>query len=361
MKILLLTDIPPCKNLTAGLVLDQLCNFLPHGSLVCFTVLNPHLSARLSPDLGWIPITYAIKPEENAHRWPAGRWGVVTAAVVETYRRLFDIPVLLEQAETFASLCQVDAIWAVLQGQTMVRLARPLADRLGVPLYTQVWDPLSWWLTARRVDPWNRALALEAFDAAMRRSLACATASWPMAEEYSAKYGILSVPVISSHDPAMARHPHLEGGSGSVVTIGMAGQFYAAYEWNLLIKALNHAGWKVCGKDVRIITMGGGPPPCYYPPRVRLNFWVGKASRRPSKYCQKRTSSIVPIPLPRRWRKWCASASPPSWCCTWLPAGRCCSTVRQSPPRPGTWPCETPACVAPPRRQPPSTTSSSVW
>ena len=197
---------------------------------------------------------------------------MVTAAVVETYRRLFDIPVLLEQAETFASLCQVDAIWAVLQGQTMVRLARPLANRLGVPLYTQVWDPLSWWLTARRVDPWNRALALEAFDAAMRRSLASATASWPMAEEYSAKYGILSVPVISSHDPAMARHPHLEGGSGSVVTIGMAGQFYAAYEWNLLIKALNHAGWKVCGKDVRIITMGGGPPPCYYPPEGPVEF-----------------------------------------------------------------------------------------
>src|SRR6266446_1772314 len=66
MKILLLTDIPPCKNFTAGLVLDQLVRFLPPGSVACFAVVNPEVNARLSVDLNWIPVEYVKKPREKA-------------------------------------------------------------------------------------------------------------------------------------------------------------------------------------------------------------------------------------------------------------------------------------------------------
>ena len=67
---MLITDIPPCKELTAGLVLDRLCRFLPRGALVCFAPIDPKINPKLSKDLEEIPIVYAKKRVETAWQPP---------------------------------------------------------------------------------------------------------------------------------------------------------------------------------------------------------------------------------------------------------------------------------------------------
>ena len=261
MRVLLLTDIPPCSNLTAGLVLEQLCRFMPRGSLVCFTVLNPHLSVRVSSDLEWIPVAYARKPWEVAIRWPqSSSLGSVSAWIVEEYHSRISTRNLLKKAEIFARTCGIDAIWAVLEGQTMVRMALPLAERLGVPLFTQVFDPLSWWLRAHGTDAHHSRAALVQFNRTLQASEACATASKAMAEAYSTLYGTRCVPVISSHDATIAARPSHALSSGSEVTIAMAGQFYAADEWNSLIRGLEVANWMIAGRKVRLRVLGAHKP-----------------------------------------------------------------------------------------------------
>lgn len=277
MTILLLTDIPPTKTLTAGLVLDQLCRLLPQGSIACYTVLNPHLTARLTPDLGGIPVKYVPKPNEYGLRWPESKGGAFLSYAAQTYRRRYARNDLVEDAAEFARAVGADRIWAVLQGQTIISMALPLADRLGIPLYTQVWDPLSWWLKAHEVDRFSRARAHADFDRALLSSRACATASWAMSEVYGERYGTRCVPLIASHPAELGLSPDLDGCRDDCVTIGMAGQFYAAEEWHTLVRALTIANWRVGGKEVRLRVLGAQPPPPGTPPeKVDFRGWVSQ-------------------------------------------------------------------------------------
>jgi glycosyltransferase involved in cell wall biosynthesis len=277
VKLLLLTDMPPCRTFTAGLVLDQLCRFMPRGSVACFAVVNPQLEGRLSPDLSWIPIAYTAKRDETAFRVLPGKLSVLSAYCVEAMRRRYIVPRIVCQAVDFALENEVDAVWAVLQGQTVIQMAVDVADRLAVPLFTQVWDPLSWWLLANHIDRLNRRAALADFDRALRRSKACAVASWAMAEEFKSRYGTFTVPVIASHSSEIARRPDLSAVcTATEITIGMAGQFYAGTEWLALIRALNMAHWRVSDKSVHIIAVGPTLPPGDIPPE-RIDYLGWKA------------------------------------------------------------------------------------
>jgi glycosyltransferase involved in cell wall biosynthesis len=267
VKLLLLTDAPPCSNLTAGLVLAQMCRFLPAGSVVCYLVLNPYLKPEPCPDLDWIVTEVIEKPNEVGVDKPSTCGICVLSALAkENVKRWFIIPRLVERAAAFGRKHAVDAVWAVLQGQTLVRMAQPVAEQLNVPLYTQVWDPLSWWLTVYKVDFWNRHVALSTFDRTMRASAACATASWAMADDFCRKYGVRSVPVIASHDAAVSAPAAQTLRNRDELVIGMAGQFYAHEEWFQLITALNCAGWQVAGRTVRLTVLGHKEPIGEIPP-----------------------------------------------------------------------------------------------
>ena len=153
----------------------------------------------------------------------------------------------------------------------MVRMAAAVADGIGVPLRVQVWDPLGWWLTAHNVDRLNRNWDLALFDKAMRQAVTCATASWAMASRYEQTYGTPCIPVIASHDAALVQFPPPELHKSDELIIGMAGQFYADSEWLALLKALDHAGWQVAGRNVILKVFGNHPPPGSTP-AGHLNF-----------------------------------------------------------------------------------------
>ncbi len=256
MKILLLTDVPPCTNYTAGMVLGQIVKVLPKGSVSCFCVLNPDLqNIEHDPELNDLPLEYVAKPREAA--FPrTGYISELKSFAAEQFRRQVAIPNLVNRVADFAHRQNVDTVWVVLQGQTMVRLAAAVADKLQMPLFTLVWDPLAWWLKANQVDRWTSRQAIAEFDSVIRRSCAVATASPAMSIAYKAEYGVRSVALIASHDRATsvtpAGRPHHEG----ELVIGMAGQFYANAEWQTLVKTLNLANWSIGGREIRLLVLG---------------------------------------------------------------------------------------------------------
>lgn len=276
MKLLLLSDIPPCSDLTGGLVLAQQCRFVEQGKLANFCVLNPCLDPELFPDLGWIPTKTVPKPNETGVRDYRGvRLGGAAAYAIETRKRLWLVPKLVQQAVAFGREQGVDALWVMLQGQTMARMALPVARALGVPLYTQVWDPISWWLQVHDVDHINRRIAQRDFNDAIRNSEACATASWAMAEHYEKTYGTRSLPVIAGLDAKLAREPATALRNDHELVLGLAGQFYAGDAWHHLIEALNSVGWRGGGRQVRIVTMGHYAPTGNFPEnKVDHRGWV---------------------------------------------------------------------------------------
>lgn len=276
MKILLLTDIPPCKDYTAGIVQDQLCRFLPEGSVVCYAVVNRTISARLSTDLN-IPIEYCKKPIERAIRLLPGNIGRFIARWVENWREKQVLKTILPQVVKFGKKHQVDRVWCVLQGQTMVRLARPVAEALGVSLHTQVWDPFGWWLRANKIDADTSTKLLEKFDEVIRASRTCATASWAMSKEYTEKYGIKNIPVISSLAREIALSPATAPNQSDEFIIGLAGQIYATEEWNTLIAAIEKFDWKIDGRKIKFhILSRGMPSGVTHPKYVEYLGWMSQ-------------------------------------------------------------------------------------
>ncbi|ABV73688.1 possible glycosyltransferase [Rickettsia canadensis str. McKiel] len=258
MKILLLTDIPPCENYTAGLVLYPLVKFLPLDQIVICSVANPTLDFKIPKELKKIPHLKLFKPIEAARRYKEGKIGDLIAYSFELFNaakvKYFLLPTIIK----FAKEQQVDAIWAVLQGQTIIRLTRPLAKKLKVSLFTQIWDPFEWWLRANKIDGFTQKRLLKEFDAVIKHSTCCATASWAMSESYKAKYNISTIPVIAGLPQEFARLLSISYRDESEFIISMAGQFYAQAEWLSFINALNQANWIIAGRKIKVRVIGGG-------------------------------------------------------------------------------------------------------
>lgn len=258
MKLLLLTDIPPCRNFTAGLVLDRLVSFLPKDQLAICAVVNPALQPEIPAELDDVPRLLLTKPREASVRVLPRRAGVLSAFPYELLQAGRVRNDLLPKIVEFAKAQRVDAVWVVLQGQTMVRLARQLTQKLNVPLLTQVWDPFGWWLQANRIDGFTRRRLQKEFDDVLKHSTSCATASWAMSENYTAKYNVANVPVIAGLPRELATEPAARPHVRDEFIIAMAGQFYAQAEWQCLQYALNGCNWTVAGRRIRVRVMGGG-------------------------------------------------------------------------------------------------------
>lgn len=277
MKILLLSDIPPCENFTAGLVLSAMVRFVPRDEICCFTVANPTLDMQLAPEFANIPFEVHVKPNENWAWLPRQRFVRSLSSVVsfagEYITEQTVVRALIRKAVSFGRKQGVDRVWAVLQGQTMIRMAQAVADQLGVPLHTHVWDPFSWWAKANCLDGITTRRIQSMFDNAIRHSRCVATASEPMAELYRDRFGVAAVPVIASHPQSMAQAPDLSCNDKKPLVIGMAGQFYAANEWLQLLHALRSANWRVAGRAVRIVVLGAQRPPGVIDEHVSLLGW----------------------------------------------------------------------------------------
>jgi len=255
MRLLLLTDIPPCWNYTAGIVLAQLAGFLEQDSLICFCVKHPDIQPVIPDDLSWMPIQYAAKPRENWRFLPK-QLGAISSFIAQSLTEIYPTLSLRDEIIKFGRHYKVDAVWCVLQGQTMIRLAVPVANRLGVPLLTEVWDPLRWWLQDNRVDSLSSKRILHQFSLALQSSNCCATASWNMADEYYQRYGCQTISFLPSLPASWAKAPAKTPCNESDFTIGLAGQIYATDTWNALIKALDKTNWKLADRNVCIRLLG---------------------------------------------------------------------------------------------------------
>ncbi|RJO65766.1 MAG: glycosyltransferase [Myxococcales bacterium] len=259
-KILLLTDVPPSKYFSGALLTDQLVRFLPKGSVACFSPVMAGLkNAVLAPDLDYVPIQYHVKPREyTGHLLPRKfKLGHLSSFLMENYNAAVPVHSLIRKAVRFGRDFGATAVWAIIQGQTMIRMARPVAEGLGASLYIQVWDAPQWALKRNRIDPLMRRHLLAEYERLLRQSRVVGAASWAMAEDYQARYGVRAVPLASSLDAAQAREPATAPHAEGPLTISLAGQIYAEDEWDALMEAIDGMNWTIGGRPIKVRLMGG--------------------------------------------------------------------------------------------------------
>lgn len=247
-KILLLTSVPPTKNKTGGLILDQLCRFMKINSIACYAIVDRVIYPHLTPDLDWIPTKYFLRYNEYIRTF-------IPSRLAEFIDNLY-LKVILRNIRKFVRKNEIDAIWCILEGLTLIRLASLIKSELGIPLITQVWDPPEWWLRARRVSPNYRAKILHDFEKAIIDSRVCSTTSWEMSKEYNHKYGVETIPFLPSLPAEMALKSSTKPHDRKEYTIALAGQIYAKEEWNALISALDQVNWRINNRSVEINLLG---------------------------------------------------------------------------------------------------------
>jgi len=259
MKALLLTSVPPCHDSPAGIVLREFVRALPKNSVVSVAVVQPaYADAVLASDLN-IPHVRLTPPDERGIvSWPHLGGLARRFSRLREKQRSRHLKGLIKATVDFGRLHQVDRIWVHLEATWTTRMAYPLAQILGLPLYTMVFDPPGWYMKANLMDPWTQAEVNKAFDQAIRSSEVCATASVPMAEEYASRFGIRTQPLLHGFNLKLALIPISSLRESDIFRIGVAGQLYAQDAWWHLLSMLDALKWSIEGRTVIIRYLGRG-------------------------------------------------------------------------------------------------------
>ena len=262
MKVLLLSDTMPTPGNSLGTFLSQLCGVCPPGSLAVFVAKDGGAVEQPSAALSHVAHRVALKPGEFGLVGKRGQKVVRVAGMVREYgRRMIRVPPLINQAIAFGREQKVDAIWAVVSGQTIARMARSVARSLRVPLYIQLPDSFEATLLSRVVDPVNRRAAEQILAMSVRDSVSCSVATRFMAEEVEHRYGIKPIIIHPAISNGTLKSPASSCRCSGQLVIGFAGNAYSNDEWHHLVGALDDHQWRVGDREVSILTYGHTPPP----------------------------------------------------------------------------------------------------
>jgi hypothetical protein len=134
----------------------------------------------------------------------------------------------------------------------MVKIAKPVASALEVPLVGLVWDPPGYVLgTLFHFDKFSLRSLLGQFAETMRSAQACGVMSPAMQNEFRSKYGVQTTILRHSISQRLWRTSVRRHDSDSLI-IGFAGSTYTPSEWEALFAALNTIHWRFDGRSVRI-------------------------------------------------------------------------------------------------------------
>lgn len=256
MKLLILTDIPPCTNYTAGLVLNKWCDFLlEEGHEIYFALIQ---DLNLKPDipqdkLDRIHFLKFTKPRENWQLPEDVKFtrlrGALRSMIHNNKIALTELKKISEKILCFSKENGCERIFISVQGQTITKVGDYLTRTANLPYTVQMWDPLEWWLDANGFDPLTKYLNLICLDNLIKNSDLFASMSWAMSVMFERKYKIKCVTNIPGLDNSKIKSVKKE--KGKVFEIAFAGQLYAKEEFDALFAALELIGWKY--KDNRIV------------------------------------------------------------------------------------------------------------
>lgn len=255
MNIMLLTDIPPCTNFTAGIVILELVkSLLKDGhSLKCAAIMDPSLNPEIPENISsHLKIQFYEKPREN---WGHNKFGEVKSFVMNNYHANVTLNKISSQIKDDFINYNFDIIWSVIQGQTMIKLVRKVSSKFGLEYVSQVWDPPEWWLKEFKFDNFTHKSVMNEFSRLLKDSKCCLAASWNMSEFYSKEYSSKCIPVVPGIQDKFGQ-PVMKNECTDEFVIGFAGQIYASTEWNALVAALDIINWEHNGKKIIVELFG---------------------------------------------------------------------------------------------------------
>ena len=132
-NILLLCDVPPCKNYTGGLMISQMARLLleEKHNIYCYCIMNPQLSPELWDDLDKdIEMRIVERPSEHLDKDNTAK---------SYYSKIKN---KTNDLIKFATTHKITKVWCALQGEVLTLLLKNLYDETKLPYVVQIWDPM---------------------------------------------------------------------------------------------------------------------------------------------------------------------------------------------------------------------------
>lgn len=253
-RVLLLSTLAPGSGNVCCLFLRELCLIYPRNKISCFHV-RPFYGDK-GPELGFLPIRFGQAPAEQGYAGLGKKFRKFSRPLFERYVEVARIPEVVDDAIRYGRAQQADLVWATLDSPTLLRIAKPVAEALNVPLISMVWDPPGPLVREYQCDPSTLNRLMNAFQGAVKASLACGVASEGMKSRYEQEYGTRCVPMTYVPHGSRANGNGAMSHPNGVIEIGFAGSLWATKEWNALLAALAARQWRVAGREVVVKVFG---------------------------------------------------------------------------------------------------------
>ncbi len=251
-RLLLVTGVSPGRGNVGREYLRAACRLLPRERVSVFS-FDPDGAQSGVPELVGMRIHVEPPPNERGSGMPGRNGWAWLRHLSERNIERSDIPPLIDKIVSFGRAGEIDRLWVPLHSPTTIRVAKPAAEALGVPLITTVWDPPSYKLRQFGLGRRMRRKLMKKFDATVRHAIACGTASDPMRDLYRRLYGTQAVTMIlGAPRPQVLVDPQPDG----PFRIGFAGSLYAKKEFEALRTALERADWSIEGREVSLELFG---------------------------------------------------------------------------------------------------------
>jgi len=238
--------------------LGRFLHFFAPSQIVCFAATSPLYDVPVAdPSLDWLKIKSSPLPAEWA--WQThGRDGwkprVQSAFRLPKLRRKLEP--IIEEAVAFGKAERVEAIWCILIGPSMILMAREVARRLKVPLFSMVWDPIRSFANQQSADPISTFFLEKQFERVLKLSKMVAAVSEGMQADYKKTLGVESVVIYYPIDQTILEPTPKVKSAHEPFVISYAGSFYAKEEIGCLIEALTDIKWQLASRPVKLQLMG---------------------------------------------------------------------------------------------------------
>lgn len=315
-KILLLTGTAPAPDGVGGIILHDLTGFLPEGSLSVIHVVDAgqvHDTRSANGDpMRVLPVAFQRKPSS---RW--GRLGRAVDWVRMTLANRRSAGKAVRACVDYANTQRVDEVWAALDTPTIIALAKPVAEALGLPLRVTVWDDIEHNVRYFGLDRFTAARSRKAFAGAIRHATSLAVIGETMRDAYRQRYGKRGVIVRHGAEPLRVAQSGI--GTMDGIRIGFAGSVSASSAFDRMLQALDLLEWRIGGREVTLVLMG----PRFdlwssRPRRIECMGW--RAVDDTIRILSACTVNYLPQPFEDDWRPF-AELSFPSKLTTYLAAG----------------------------------------
>lgn len=261
-KILLITDVLPCKNYSGGIMSLQLVKFLLEEKydVYCCCIRSENIEEVIDEDIiRDINFLVINKPKEEPKA---------------SLNYQLKIKLISKKVRDYIKNNKIDKIWCPLQGETLIKVLYDVTQRVKIPYITQTWDPIEWMLDDRKYSNERKNEVLSIYEKLLVNASFCFTASSNMTKVYKKEYNKNAIELYTYMDINRYKDFYLDKNKKEFVIV-LAGQMYSVNQIKILLDAIVNLNWKYNGKKIIFKYFGNDKPKVFTSKKYQNIIWAG--------------------------------------------------------------------------------------